>query len=376
MTRRQTVALWMVAVGLVLASLTIVLAIRPSDVGEYARYAQGALLPPLFTHWPVEYPALSEAVFLIPRLLPLPYNWAFGIVAGGGFLSLIGIRRYDPPWQVRSLLYFGLGALGVLVGRYDIFAVLAATIGIEAARRDRMGWAWFWMAIGFLLKLYPAVFFPVLFVWEYRRRGRWPWQALCLTALSVALVLVVEYRWAGPGALSPYKFFGHRPFELGSLPGDVAALLDPWHTRIAFGFGSMNILSPLSGVVGALFDALMALGFLAVLWGVYTGALTVTEASLLALSVLLLTSKVFSVQFMMWLFPLWSYFRLNRPWLLAAGFSSLAYPAAYIYATYHPFWWGLLIALFFVRSIFLVWGTARALADRLPANASPKAPSP
>lgn len=364
MTWRRSVVLWAVAVGLIGASLVIVLAIRPSDVGEYARYAHGALLPPLFTHWPIEYPALSEAVFLIPHFLPLPYGWAFGLLAGAGFLALLGIGGLGASWRVRCLVYFGLGSLGVLTGRYDIFAVLAATAGIEAARRERMGWAWFWMALGFLLKLYPAVFFPVLFVWEYRRRGRWPWLALCLTALAVGLVLVVEYRWAGPGALSPYKFFGHRPFELGSLPGELSALLDPWRTRIAFGFGSMNIITPLSGVMGHFFEVLLALGFLAMLWGLYTGALDFTEAALLALTILLLTSKVFSVQFMMWIFPLWGYFRLNRAWILAAGLSSVAYPAAYLYATYHPFWWGLLIALFFLRSIFMIWGTTTALSDR------------
>ena len=355
---------WLLGAVLVLGSLALTLWIEPTDVAEYARYAHEALLSPLLTHWPVEYPTFSQGVFLLPRLLPLPYYWAFGLLAGCAFLTLMAIRAADSAWNFRLLIYFGLGALGVLVGRYDIYAVLAAVLGIEAARRHRFRWAWFWLAAGFLLKLYPACFFPVLFFWQYRREGRWPWQELLITLLAIFLIIEVEYRWAGPGALAPYQFLRYRPMEIGSFPGDIAAFLSPYHTRIAFAFGAMNIFTPLNHVLGVVFTVLMALSFLAIMAAVYADYLDYTKATLLSLVALLLTSKIFSVQFVMWLIPLWCYFPLNAYWVAAAGLSTVAYPFAYLFAIHHPSSWWILIVLYGLRSVAVLLGTKSALTRR------------
>ncbi len=363
-SRRTPWTAWLLGAAVALGSLAFILWVEPTDVAEYAYYAHEALLTPLLTHWPVEYPTLSQGVFLLPRILPLPYYWAFGLLSGGAFLTLMAVRAHDSTWNFRLLIYFGLGALGVLAGRYDIFAVLTAVLGIEAARHGRFRWAWFWFAVGFLLKLYPACFFPVLFFWQYRREGRWPWQALLITLLSITLVIEIEYRWAGPGALAPYQFLRYRPLEIGSFPGNIAALLAPYHTRIAFAFGAMNIFTPINHVVGAVFAVLMALSFLTIVAAVYMDYLDYTQAALLSLVALLLTSKVFSVQFVMWLIPLWCYFPLNAYWVAAALLSTLAYPFAYLFATHHSGWWWILVVLYGLRSVAILWGTKAALTHR------------
>ena len=357
--------------ALIILSLVVTFWIEPTDVAEYARYARAGLLPPLLTHWPIEYPTLSEAVFLLPRLLPLAYRLSFGLFAGLAFLVLLLRVHHPPRWGYRMVIYFALGGLAVLTGRYDIFAVLAATLGIESAAQYRYGWAWFWLGVGFLLKLYPAVFVPVLFIWQYRRQGRWPWTALTTTMLSLLLVLIIEYRWAGPGALSPYQFLGHRPLEIGSLPGIIAWVLDLAHTRIIFGYGALNIVTPISATVGLVFDLIMAISIGIELVLVYLDVLDLRAGSLVVLVTLLLTSKVFSVQFIMWLIPLWSYYPINRYWIAAALLSTAGYPLAYFYAVRHPGWWGLVVAFYGLRSAAILAGTWVAIKHRSDRFTSP-----
>ena len=357
----------LVILGVALVGLSLVLTywIEPSDVAEYARYARAGLLPPLLTHWPVEYPTLSEAVFLLPRLLPWSYRLAFGLWSGLALMVMLITVREPIQWSMRLIVYVALGGLALLTGRYDIFAVLAATLGIEAAIRDHFAWAWVWLAVGFLLKIYPAVFMPVVFLWQYRREGKLPWFSALTALLGIALVLELEYRWAGPGALSPYKFLDQRPLEIGSFPGAFAALLAPLKTRLVFAYGAMNIVSPLSHPVGLVFDGLMMLGLGLGLVLIYLDILDLRAGCLWVLVVLLLTSKVFSVQFILWLIPLWSYYPLNRYWLLAAVFSSLGYPAVYLYAVHHPAWWSWVIVFFGLRSVAILVGAWTVMRDRL-----------
>jgi hypothetical protein len=198
---------------------------------------------------------------------------------------------------------------------------------------------------------------PVVLIWQVRHQRAIPWKTLLTTGLGLLLVLLIEYRWAGPGALSPYQFLGHRPLEIGSFPGVVAAALDPKHATIRFAFGAMNILTPVNGPVGLAFDVLMAMSIATTLALFYWNQLDFHQASLLVIVILLLTSKVFSVQFIMWMIPLWCYFPLNRYWILASAFSSAGYPVAYLYAAHHPGWWWLVVVLFTLRSLAILAGT-------------------
>ena len=94
-----------------------------------------------------------------------------------------------PGWDTRAagrlIIYLALGAVMVVAGRYDIFATLAAFLSLRAAKRDRWSAAWTWSAIGFALKLFPAAFWPVFLIAEWRRSGRIPLRRLWWMAGSV-----------------------------------------------------------------------------------------------------------------------------------------------------------------------------------------------
>lgn len=329
--------------------------INPADLHEYQRYALAAIHSPILKQWPAEYPTLSLLIFLLPLALPLPYPVAFGIFAGGALLVELAALPSGARW--RLLGYTTLGALAVLEGRFDIFAATATLLGLNAALNRRWNAAWIWISVGLLLKVYPAVFLPLWFLTEWREKNRPPLARAAAVLGVSAMFLAGEYALAGPAALGPFEYFTHRPLEVGSFAGNVAALLHPFHPHIVFAFGSMNVASGMAGALSWIFTSILLVGMAWVWRELYRGAIDLPAASLFALTLLLLTSKVFSVQFILWLIPLWSLFPFNRWWLASALFSSAAYPFAYFYASAYPPAWPLAIALYFFRSLTLILGT-------------------
>ena len=123
---------------------------------------------PSCTGFPLEYPAPALVVFMLPLLLGFSYPWAFAVVAGIVLVLLVtsyqtsGVEGMDTEAARRLIVYLAVGAVILVTGRYDIFAVAAAFWSVRAARQDRWSAAWTWSCIGFVIKLFPAIFWPAL----------------------------------------------------------------------------------------------------------------------------------------------------------------------------------------------------------------------
>ena len=75
----------------------------------------------------------------------------------------------------------------------------------------------------------------------------------------------------------------------------------------------------------------------------------------------MLASKVLSVQYLMWLMPMWALYRLRVTWLLAAAanlvvFPYVASPKDFGYLPGHTFAVGLTLT-FFARDVLIAAGT-------------------
>ncbi len=223
-----TLALWVMAAAV---STTL---LRPFDVLEYQKYAHAALHTPLFHRFPLEYPAPALVLFLLPLLLPLTYPWAFAVLVGIALVVLVtsyegtGLPGWDTRAVGRLIIYLALGSVMVLAGRYDIFATLAAFLALRAATRDRWSTAWTWSSIGFVLKLFPAAFWPVFLIAEWRRHGRIPVRRLWWMAGSVAVLAGLPALLNHAAAFNVLHYYLHRPAEDGSLASGLSVLLD-WH---------------------------------------------------------------------------------------------------------------------------------------------------
>jgi len=354
----RTLSRFWLPISFWMATTAACLWIRPSDVHEYQRYADHALKWPLFHAWPHEYPMLSLAVFLLPRILPLAYRWGFAVVTGVCLWVLLARSQGNPAWERRLIIYLAVGTLGLFAGRYDIFPAVAAFFAIEAGQKQRFGGAWAWSILGFLLKLFPAVLWPALLVAEWRTSGRWRWDRL-LAGLGAGLASVgVQALFSQHAAFSSYRYFLHRPLQLGSLAAGLSALLQAGHFRLITSFGSINVVTSPGHVVALLITLFSVLTGLGVLVLAGQGRIDLRTSSLALLTLLILSSKVFSAQYLIWLIPFWAGYVWRWQWLTASFLTTLGYPVCFLLAhDLGVIWLHWALWIDFCRDGFLLWGS-------------------
>lgn len=313
-----------------LAACVLTHILRSNDLVEYQHYARDALRAPLFHAFPTEYPPTALAVFLLPLTLPLSYKWSFALIVGIFLLALTwtypsGGRKSAIPAHYALLAYFAIGAGTVLTNRYDIFAACVTYWALRSGERGRWNSAWAWSSVGFLLKFFPAVLWPVLLIAERRATGRTPLRRLSWVGISALLVAGIPLLLNRREALNAFRFYLHRPTEIGSLAAGASLLLQWSHWTYHVGFQTENAVSSLVAPLTVTFTALAFVGFCATLAAQAKGLLRMDEAVLLSLTLVVLGSKVISTQYLIWLIPIWALYGLRSPWVLAGTLNTAVF---------------------------------------------------
>jgi hypothetical protein len=362
--------------------------VRPIDIFEYDTYAHAALHAPLLHRFPAEYPAPALAVFLLPLLLPFSYPWAFAVLCGVVLVLLAvsyntsGVTGMDTEAARRLIAYLALGAVIVVAGRYDIFAAAAAFWAVRAARQDRWSAAWTWSCLGFVIKLFPAIFWPAFLIAEWRRTGRLPVRRLAWMVGALLVVAGIPALVNGSGALNALRFYGRRPNEIESIPAGLSLLFDWHHTSWVTSFHSVNVVNGASRPVAVVLEILAVLGCLWIWRAQIQKRLPFEAACLATLTLAILGSKVLSSQYFIWLMPLWALYAIRRAWLAAALINVVLF--FYIvsvqdhgYVAPYPFEVSATLALL-LRDLLVAWGTwtwlRSVLEDAAPSHVDLRTP--
>ncbi|HWS83652.1 MAG TPA: hypothetical protein VN207_05275, partial [Ktedonobacteraceae bacterium] len=149
--------------------------------------------------------------------------------------------------------------------------------------------------------------------------------------MTISLLLSVV------GTLAPMGYFGNRPVQVESLAASilwVCSLLGKTSPKYTFTFGSLNVLGPLSWGVTLLLTVLLGVGLLYTWWLQWRGRMDLAMACLVTLLIVIITGKVFSAQFLIWVFPLAAYVGQSRSrwlffWALLGVLTSEIYPIMY-----------------------------------------------
>ena len=254
------------------------------------------------------------------------FQVALGLVLGAvdiGLLILIArlgreLRPSDPRTQTWRLgLYVvGTAALGpILYDRLDLVVGASALIAIVALASRRPIVAYTILTAGVGFKLVPAVLLPLFVVAAaVRREGRF-WPAF---AREIVIALVVFALWpvlsvlfgGGDRAFVYMKYHAERGVELGSV---YAAPLLAQDTSVGYAFGGYVVQGPITDGVAKAAQILTAVG---VSWALLLAARAIRRSdpadriSVLATGCVLvwlafiLTSKVGSPQYLLWVAPL------------------------------------------------------------------------
>ena len=304
---------------------------------------------PAFRALPLEYPPLTLVLFSLPLFAPLHYYtivFAILMALTMVFMYWLLLRYAQRGAALVFAIYLLIGAWALAESRFDLVPAALTLICVILAESKRWTYAYIALALAFMLKIYPLLFLPALFIAEQqdaRRfygpqrplnlasipgelwqtlRGfrRWHWKN---TIVFFAIVLVVTGIFSllnFQGAmLSQLSYFANRPVQIESTGSPILFLGAHfgYPTKNVFSFGSYNVVSKLGMQVEFFLELLFIVGYLYSLFIQWRGKLDVTQAFIAILLVFIVTGKVFSPQYLIWLIPLLAYSgAYNLFWLI------------------------------------------------------------
>lgn len=352
-----------------------------------------------YRDFPSEYPPIALLSFLLPALLfrgPLAYSWAFAgemLLFDLAIMALVVSIASRLQVSVRSsliaytLLVLAIGPL--MTTRYDLLPAVLVVAALSAFAFGKRRIAWVALALGFASKLYPLIIAPLFAINRIRDRQ---YSALIADGLAfLAVVLAVALPWLildSSGLLYTISYHLERGLHSESSYGTallVGQLLGLTKVTGEFTFGSWNLESPLADSL-AHWSFYLTVAFLAAIYGLYAWRLWRSGRAImeikpepsavrlnfqfatLAIVAFLLTNKVFSPQYLIWVCPLVAisgWVRYLSLWLLAAAvLSQYVYPYHYIgFELGEPY----LVMLMAVRNLLVVGvGILLALSAPVP----------
>jgi len=285
---------------------------------SYSRLALNRL-GPVQGLW--EYPWPLSALLQLPLLLGAKSVSAYiaawiaaALLADAAFSWLLwrtAGRRYTTGWVIWLLVPPALGPLVLVMP--DIFPAVATAAALFALSRARHAWAGGLLGLGAALKLWPlAGLAAVLVPGSKRDRGR-----LLRAIIVVGLVAAAGTLWAGgwDRLWSPFIWQRARGLQVEA----VAALPLLWARHLAADPRWITSTTAFNSyeIQGPWVDAAMRISTLAMLLGLVALAIVHLRAFragseartpelaarlvLLAVLVFILTNKVFSPQYLMWI---------------------------------------------------------------------------
>lgn len=398
------------AAGLVLARFfeTSIWKLPDADIHEYYSYALAFWThQPLLHALPAEYPPLALAPFSL-TLIPNPGGSHASFVLWMGVIALVGYAWLARVAGLRAAsayaCYLLLGATATVVARFDLVPALVTFGALVAARRRRFVLAYALLAAGVLLKLYPVFLLPPLVIAHWQCVAPEPDRDI-IAALSrrfhgsagtarvsgvlariaagcavfaalVAGVFALAYVLSPTGTLSEFQFAGYRPIQIESTPATILWIASHLHVpaTIIKTFNSYNLVGPLSGVVEPLSTLALVAGCLWVYWRQSRGHLSLDRAFLATLCVVLVTNKLFSPQYVIWVIPFAALVDgLDAFWLAIALLTTLDFPV--FYRLVPQFWefsfrhklFDVFMLNLLLRNGLLVYVTLRAILRTSPA---------
>jgi hypothetical protein len=294
---------------------------------------------------PHEYPLLTLVPFLLVVLAPHPwYQVAFALLmillAAGMYFLLLRCKSRQAALVGAALLV--IGGWSTAAGRFDLLPSFLTLVAVILAERKRWTWAFVLLALAFLLKFYPIMLLlPFLLAQQMDERARWNawrrWRPLVVFVGVCMLVMAVSFLLSVEGTLAPLSYFQTRPLQAESFGSSLiwlSTFVDFHPMTFEFTYGSLNVVHTYAAFIALGETILEGVGLVYVAWLQWRRKIDLALATLLTLLMVIVTGKIFSPQYLIWVLPLVAYVggterRWIVCWVLIGGMTSFIYP--YIY---------------------------------------------
>lgn len=318
-----------IAIAGAIAWLTVFGWKSAGDVNLYRVYADAFWKQAPVGHaLPREYPPLAILVFSL-TLIPDRHDYqivfaawmALAFVVGYLMMAVYSTRR-------RSLAYVGLIAIGIapfVMARYDIIPALITLAALYAALGRRYALAYTLLAVGVVVKIYPAFLIPLVMIAQWRDLTGTPAKApapfpraehqrvlirigagLGIGVALIAFVFGVAWLLNPDGVFAAFSYASQRPTQVESTWSTIVwlATRGQHDIQVLYTFGSNNWTGHLSQTLASLATPALGLGALVAYFLQWRGKIALPQAFLAVLCIIVLTNKVFSTQYLIWLLPI------------------------------------------------------------------------
>lgn len=231
-------------------------------------------------------------------------------------IYLIARRLGKAPWKLMTVYTICILAIGPIVGQqYDIFPAVLTLLAVYYFWRGEHDACWALLALGTLTKFYPVVIAPIFWLYYLKNRQYKKIGLSLLVSAVIVLVIVAPFMILGSESIiNLIKYHAQRGIQLESTYSAFLLLANSLgliHVSWVFNYGSINLVSPVANALAKASTYITALALLLTYWFIWgrmkPGKSQFTRLgaySLLSIEVVLITSKVLSPQYLIWLVPL------------------------------------------------------------------------
>jgi hypothetical protein len=310
---------------------------------EYPPFALMAFgLPTLFSlHAPINYEAYRILFGIEMALLGLGTNFIL--------LRILSLGKLKETTPIKAIALYTLGVCvlsPLLPWRFDLFPALLTFLAFLFIQSEKPLWGGVMLGLAIITKLYPLVILPIFCAyWLAGKNYKALWRmvaGLVLPVVSLIPLFMLDPAWP----LDMLSYHQMRGLNIDSLPGGIFLLMKAMGStsiQITHDFGSFNIeafysnpvipwLTPLTFII---LGIVIIYGFIRFRQAMNKyrsiSSHSLAAYTLLALLAFILTSKVFSPQYIIWLLPFVPLIEVRqaRFFMIIAALTMILYPFIY-----------------------------------------------
>lgn len=345
------------------------------NLGLYSNWASRALHGEIpYRDYVIEYPFLAFFVFLLPRFFApnfAIYRVTFSLEmlffsAWAVYLVARRAEREGGISQAKSRLAWYTVFFALLcplsTGRYDLAPMALAFAAADCWFSGRPVCGGLAAGCGALMKIFPGAVAAPALVWEAAHWKTTRGRGFLTFVISAGLAAAAWFALGGKNVTESLRYHTARGFEVESLYAGaiyLAGKLTGREVGWVYNFGGFHVVSPWADGLKPWAFPVQAATMLLVMWRFWrTGLNDGVRYAGAAILAFIISGKVLSPQFMIWLFPFIALLSgpgsdfARRLFLLCCVVTTLIYPFGYFTAVLNGNLWA--IVMLNLRNAMLV----------------------
>jgi hypothetical protein len=295
---------------------------------------------------PFEYPLLTMIPFSLVLLTNpyIGYQQAFACEMLWVAVFIYFLLRYQKS-RIAAIIFATfliIGGWSTAVARFDLIPAGLTLVALLLAERKKWNSAFVFLMLAVFFKIYPIILFPLFLIAQQKQlknpKNLHERFTPLLTTIGLSILLIlISFLFSVKGTVGPLGYFQNRPFQIESFWASLLFVFQSWSNplTITYQYGSMNLQSPVDHIIAPWSTFSFLFGLIFVYWLYYRKKCTLAVAVVCTLLITLLTGKVLSPQYLIWIAPLLAYIAESKPkliiipWIIISILTSWIYP--YIY---------------------------------------------